>query len=116
LVFAGPEEAHLVDEMRREFPRATIIFDRLTIPQLASALARLSVFVSNDTGPIHLAAAVGTSVVMLMDRPTPNSFVPLEQHHRTVYGNTVRELTVEDVYKVTCELLATRRTTALFSR
>ncbi len=42
---------------------------------------------------------------MLMDRPTPNSFVPLEQHHRTVYGKTVRELTVEEVYKVTCELL-----------
>lgn len=116
LVFAGPEETHLISEIRREFPPATIIFDRLTIPQLASALARLSVFVSNDTGPIHLAAAVGTSVVMLMDRPTPNSFVPLEQHHQTVYGKTVKELTVEKVYKVTCELLATRRTAALFSR
>jgi len=116
LVFAGPEETNLVQQIRREFPSSTIVFDRLTIPQLASAQARLSVFVSNDTGPIHLAAAVGTSVVMLMDRPTPNSFVPLEQHHRTVYGKTVRELTVEEVYKVTCELLATRRTAALFSR
>ena len=115
-MFAGPEERSLIQQIRREFPPSTIIFDRLTIPQLASAQARLSVFVSNDTGPIHLAAAVGTSVVMLMDRPTPNSFVPLEQHHRTVYGKTVRELTVEEVYKVTCELLATRRTEALFSR
>jgi heptosyltransferase-1 len=116
LVFAGPEERNLMQQIRREFPPSTIIFDRLTIPQLASAQARLSVFVSNDTGPIHLAAAVGTSVVMLMDRPTPNSFVPLEQHHRTVYGKTVQELTVEEVYKVTCELLATRRTAARFSR
>lgn len=116
LVFAGPEERHMIHQIRQEFPPSTIIFDRLTIPQLASAQARLSVFVSNDTGPIHLAAAVGTSVVMLMDRPTPNSFVPLEQHHRTVYGKTVEELTVEEVYKVTCELLATRRTAALFSR
>ncbi len=116
LVFAGPEERQMIPQIRREFPASTIILDRLTIPQLASAQARLSVFVSNDTGPIHLAAAVGTSVVMLMDRPTPNSFVPLEQHHRTVYGKTVRDLTVEEVYKVTCELLATRRTAALFSR
>ena len=116
LVFAGPEERHMVNEIRRQFPPSTILFDRLTIAQLASAQAKLSVFVSNDTGPLHLAAAVGTSVVMLMDRPTPNSFVPLEQHHRTVYGKTVEELTVEEVYKVTCELLASRRTAALFSR
>ena len=116
LVFAGPEERQFLQQIRREFPPSTILFDRLTIPQLASALARLSVFVSNDTGPIHIAAAVGTAVVMLMHRPTPHSFVPLEQHHRTVYGQTVRDLTVEEVYKVTCELLAARRTSALFSR
>ncbi len=116
LVFAGPEEGDLKRQMRNLFPASTIIFDKLTISQLASAQARLSVFVSNDTGPMHLAAAVGTSVVMLMDRPTPNSFVPLEEHHRVVYGSKVGELTVEEVYSVTCEVLASRRTAALFSR
>lgn len=116
VVFAGPEERQLIREIRTQFPSSVIVFDRLTIPQLASAQAKLSVFVSNDTGPLHLAAAVGTSVVMLMDRPTPNSFVPLEQHHRAVYGNKVDELEVSEVYKVTCELLATRRTAALFTR
>ena len=116
VVFAGPEERQLIQEIKAQFPPSVILFDRLTIPQLAAAQAKLSVFVSNDTGPLHLAAAVGTSVVMLMDRPTPNSFVPLEQHHRTVYGNKVGELEVSEVYKVTCELLATRRTAALFTR
>jgi heptosyltransferase-1 len=116
IVFAGPEEGDLMQRMRNLFPPSTIIFDRLTIPQLASAQARLSVFVSNDTGPMHLAAAMGTSVVMLSDRPTPNSFVPQEQHHRIVYGSRVGELSVEEVYSVTCEVLASRRTPALFSR
>ncbi|HKO60862.1 MAG TPA: glycosyltransferase family 9 protein [Pyrinomonadaceae bacterium] len=116
IVFAGPEEKQLIQEIRKQFPPAAILFDRLTIPQLASAQAKLSVFVSNDTGPLHLAAAVGTSVVMLMDRPTPNSFVPQEQHHRTVYGKKVEEVEVSEVYKVTCELLAGRRTAALFTR
>lgn len=116
LVFAGPEEEDLTRQIRKSFPASAMIFDRLTISQLASAQARLSVFVSNDTGPMHLAAAVGTSVVMLMDRPTPNSFVPQEQHHRIVYGSNVGELTVEQVYSVTCEVLAGRRTAALFSR
>ena len=43
---------------------------------LVSAQARLSVFISNDTGPAHIAAAVGTPVVMIMDRPDPHSFTP----------------------------------------
>jgi heptosyltransferase-1 len=116
VVFAGPEENDLTQQMRTLFPPATIILQRLTISQLASAQARLSVFVSNDTGPMHVAAAVGTSVVMLSDRPTPNSFVPQEQHHRVVYGDKVGDLTVEQVYSVTCEVLASRRTAALFSR
>jgi ADP-heptose:LPS heptosyltransferase len=98
------------------FPSSAIVLDKLTISQLASAQARVSVFVSNDTGPMHIAAAVGTSVVMLSDRPTPNSFVPKEQHHRVVYGKRVGELTVEQVYEVTCQVLASRRTEALFSR
>ena len=50
LVFAGPEEQTLVSEMRTIFPPHTLILDNLTIPELAAALARLAVFVSNDTG------------------------------------------------------------------
>src|SRR5438876_1251522 len=51
LVFAGPEEAEMAHNMGGLFPASTIIVDKLTIPQLASAQARLAVFVSNDTGP-----------------------------------------------------------------
>jgi heptosyltransferase-1 len=115
IVFAGPEERALVKEMRALFPRSTIFFDRLTIPQLAAALVRLSAFVSNDTGPVHIAMAVGTSVVALLDRPTPNSFVPLEERHRVVYSRTIKELTTDEVYAATRALLATNRTATLFA-
>src|SRR5262249_36431633 len=59
IVFAGPEERSLMNQMRSIFPPATVILDQLSIRQLASAQARLAVFVSNDTGPLHIAAAVG---------------------------------------------------------
>ena len=51
IVFAGPEERPLLAQMRTLFPQTAIIFDKLTIPQLAAAQARLAVLVSNDTGP-----------------------------------------------------------------
>lgn len=115
IVFAGPEERALVKEMRARFPRTTVFFDRLTIPQLAAAIVRLSAFVSNDTGPMHIATAVGTSVVALLDRPTPNSFIPIEERHRVLYSQTIKELTTDEVYAATRALLAANRTESLFS-
>lgn len=116
LVFAGPEEHALVQEMRNVFPPNTLILDRLTIPQLAAALARLAVFVSNDTGPMHIAVAVGTPVVALLDRPTPNSFVPIEDHHRVMYGQTIKEITTDEVYEVARELLTRNRMANILAR
>lgn len=116
LVFAGPEEHALVQEMRTVFPPNTLILDRLTIPQLAAALARLAVFVSNDTGPMHIAVAVGTPVVALLDRPTPNSFVPIEDHHRVMYGQTIKEITTDEVYEVARELLTRNRMANILAR
>lgn len=114
VIFAGPEEREMVREIKTTFPRRTIIFDKLTIPQLASALARLSVFVSNDTGPMHIATAVSTSVVALLDRPTPNSFIPIEERHRVIYSHKIAEMTTDEVYEATRELLAAGRTASLF--
>lgn len=116
LVFAGPEERPLVHEIRSGFPSTTLIFDKLTIPQLAAALARLAVFVSNDTGPMHIAVAVGTPVVALLDRPTPNSFVPIEDHHRVMYGRTIKEITTDEVYAVARELLTRNRMSNILAR
>ena len=101
--------------MKARFPRSTMIFDRLSIPQLAAALARLSVFVANDTGPMHIATAVSTSVVALLDRPTPNSFVPIEERHRVIYSRRILEMTTDEVYDAARELLAAGRTETLFA-
>jgi heptosyltransferase-2 len=114
IVFAGPEERGMVPQMRRAFPAGTIFFDRLTIAQLVSAQARLTVFISNDTGPAHIAAAVGTPVVMIMDRPDPHSFTPTGDANRLIFGPTINEIPVAHVYKAAHELIALSRTDILF--
>lgn len=115
LVFAGPEETHLVGTMRSIFPASTIFFDRLTISQLISAQARLTLFISNDTGPSHTAAAAGAPVIVLMDQPTLHSYVPIGEQLRLMGGSTIRDITVEQVYRVAHELLASNRMGKLFS-
>ena len=116
IVFAGPEERALVPQMRTVFPSGTIFFDRLTIPQLASAQARLTLFISNDTGPAHIAAAVQTPVVVIMDRPEPNTFMPVGDYNRFIGGPLITNIPVADVYRAAHELLAISRTDQIFSR
>jgi ADP-heptose:LPS heptosyltransferase len=116
IVFAGPEEREMVEEIRTTFPRSAVVLDKLTIPQLASALARLSVLVCNDTGPMHIAAAVGATTIALLDRRAPNVFLPVGQQHRLIRNHTIDEIPLEEVYDVTCEVLARGRMSELFAR
>ena len=113
IVFAGPEERVMVPGMRPLFPSGTIFFDRLTIPQLVSAQARLTAFISNDTGPVHIAAAAGTPVIVILDRPDPHSFTPVGEHNRLIFGRTIAEIPVAEVYRVAHEMIAANRTDKL---
>ena len=115
LVFLGPEEDAIASDIRRQFPPSTIILDRLSIPELAAAQARLAAFVSNDTGPMHIASAVGTPVVLLLDKRAPVSYLPQGDRHRVIYNNVIGDITVEEVYEATRSILASGRTEALFA-
>jgi ADP-heptose:LPS heptosyltransferase len=116
VVFAGPEERQLVRDARAKFPPSTVVLDHLTVPQLAAAAARLSVFVSNDTGPMHIAAAVGTPVVILMQHhPMFNAYIPPGDRHRVVAAQTIEAITVELAYTATRAAFTTERASSLFS-
>jgi ADP-heptose:LPS heptosyltransferase len=91
------------------FPAKTIFLDRLTIPQLISAQARLTLFISNDTGPAHTAAAVGTPVVFLMNTPTPNTFTPVGDQHRLLGAEKITLIPVKQVYQAAVEVLSRNR-------
>jgi ADP-heptose:LPS heptosyltransferase len=115
IIFVGPEERQMLTQMRTLFPPPCVILEKLSIPELAAAQSRLAVFVSNDTGPVHIAAAVGTPVVVLIDLPTPHAYVPLADAHRLMLSESVAEIEVDDVYAATRELLTAGRTASLFA-
>ena len=63
VVTGAPGESGLADDVAGD--RATNLAGRLTLPELAAVLAGAEVVVAPNTGPAHLAAAVGTPVVSL---------------------------------------------------
>lgn len=115
IVFAGPEERSLAGKIKSIFPSSTVVLDQLTIRQLAAALARLAVFVSNDTGPLHIAAAVGTPVVLLLDSRAPDSYIPLVEAKRVLHGAPISAIAVDEVYEATRALLTSGRVETLFA-
>jgi hypothetical protein len=50
-----------------------------------------------------------------MDRPTPNNFTPVGEHHRLVGAEKITRVTVQQVYQAAREVLATSRTDQLRS-
>jgi heptosyltransferase-2 len=54
---------------------------RTSLPLLAGILATARVVLSNDSGPMHLAAAVGTPVVALFGSTNPSWTAPLGAGH-----------------------------------
>jgi lipopolysaccharide heptosyltransferase I len=64
LFVGGGDEANLAEAVRAGLPGPTLnLSGRTTLPQLSALLARADVMVANDTGPLHLAAALGRPVV-----------------------------------------------------
>jgi len=115
LVFVGPEARALVQQIRAQFPPATVVLENLTIAQVAAAQARLAVFVSNDTGPMHVAAAVGAPVVLLLDKRAPLSYLPQGERHKIIYNNIIADIGVEEVYEAARSVLAGSRAPTLFA-
>lgn len=66
-IFGGAADATLCDQLARELnsPRVTSLAGKTTLPELAAHLKSCKLLLTNDTGPMHLAAAVGTPVVAL---------------------------------------------------
>lgn len=102
VVFLGPEEADLAGPARRLFSPPTTLLDRLTLSQFVSAAAKLDLFVSNDTGPMHLAAAAGAPVLLLLGAPVrePYWFGPVGPRHRIIIRRSHADISVGEVYRL----------------
>jgi ADP-heptose:LPS heptosyltransferase len=98
LVFLGPEEFHLLDEIHEKFPPGAIILDKLKLLPLFAALSLLDVLVSNDTGPMHLAAIAGARIVLIWDKRGNPIFMPLTEKLTLVSSGTIDEIGVDEVF------------------
>ena len=79
ILFVGvKDEVPIVTEIQRRMQGASInIAGETTLTQLASILHTCNMFIGNDSGPMHLAAAVGTPTIGLYGPGDPTRFAPI---------------------------------------
>jgi ADP-heptose:LPS heptosyltransferase len=101
VIVGGPEEMEQSKRLSSLRGRVADLVGRLTLRQLAALFQRAQLLVSNDSGPVHLAAAVGTPVIALFGIQDPGShprrWGPWGSGH-VVIQKPLADLTVDEVF------------------
>ena len=83
----GPGEDKLLENVISQCDFRPVKPQVLSLRQLAAVLKKLSLYISNDCGPLHLAPAVGTHTVGIFGPGEPDIWFPYpaEDGHRLVF-------------------------------
>lgn len=120
------EERKVAEVLIGSKGKAIPLVGRLSLMELGAVIKRADLFVSNSTGPLHLAVALGTPVVSLFSQLLPMSafrWGPYTSRKRVLVpakpescGDCARKdatscacmttISVDDVYLAACSLLA----------
>lgn len=123
VIFSGPGEADIVDNVAGQMKASAILIkDEMTLPQLAAMIEKCDLFLSNDTGPMHISVAVKTTTIGLFGPGDHVRFYPIGERHALIRGDVpcgpcrrftgkcgdnicMKAITVDEVWKAVVERL-----------
>ena len=62
---------------------------KTTLRETAALLSRARIFIGNDSGPAHLAAAVGVPLVVLSGADDPRETSPISSQKKLIYPDHI---------------------------
>jgi ADP-heptose:LPS heptosyltransferase len=109
-IFAGPGEAEraMAAPLLEALPEAIDLVGKLSLPEAAACLARCALFVGNDSGLMHLAAAARAPTLGLFG-PTPaQEYAPAGPRADTAKSNSksMQDLSVATALAAATRLIA----------
>ena len=122
LIFGSAAERPLADEIAGAMKHTpTIVAGETSLRELLSLMAGCRLIVANDSGPMHLAAAMGIPLVAIFGSTDERATGPLATRVRIVKKDVecspcgrrvcpidfrcMAELSVEEVYRATLEFV-----------
>ena len=127
MAIGSGEDRPLVDSLRDSLGPIKLLdlCGKTNLPQLAALAAEADLFVSNDTGPLHLAAAADARVIGIYTCTDPGRTGPYGERARVVTSQIwcaksylkkcdrlecMTELSAERVWRIAREELTASRT------
>jgi ADP-heptose:LPS heptosyltransferase len=85
------------------------MINKTSLPELAALLKRGILVISGDSGPMHLAASVGTPVIALFRNDLPGKTAqrwgPWGKDHLVIEKSSLNDITVDEVFNKVKEAL-----------
>jgi ADP-heptose:LPS heptosyltransferase len=106
-----PSDDGFTDCVGRLLPNGAIKVARPRAIELAAAIARASVVVTDDAGIVRLALDLGTPALEISGQPPRPC---LSKSHRVIHGSSAAGVSTDEVYEVACVMLQESRTESLF--
>jgi lipopolysaccharide heptosyltransferase III len=107
-VIAGPGEAEaaMSGPVRRALPEAIDLTGRLSLAEIAAFLSGVALFIGNDSGLMHLAAAAGAPTLGLFGPTSAAEYAPAGLRTAAVVGpdRDMTSITVEAVLDAAARL------------
>ncbi|MDE0186137.1 MAG: glycosyltransferase family 9 protein [Candidatus Poribacteria bacterium] len=97
IITGGPREGSLPYELADMMGCSPIVLTGTTPMQLGAVIQRCRLFISNDTGPMHMSTAVKTPTIALFGSSDPSRWGPFWNRHTIIARNSMDEIAVNDV-------------------
>ena len=98
LITGGAREGSLPQDVADLMSSPPLMARGTTPVQLAALIRKCDLFISNDTGPMHMSTAVRTPTIALFGASNPLQWGPIWPQHKIVARKSMEEITVEDVF------------------
>lgn len=90
IILAGPKDLAKAEVTQKQMRHPVLnLAGKTSVSQMASILKRCALFISNDSGPVHIAGAVGTPVISIFGRAqkglSPKRWGPLGKRDRVLH-------------------------------
>ncbi|MFY9270200.1 MAG: lipopolysaccharide heptosyltransferase II [Candidatus Manganitrophaceae bacterium] len=85
VLFGGPGEVSIAEEIQRNMASpAVVLAGKMSVRMMMALIARCRLFITNDSGPMHVAAALGVPLVAVFGPTNPDATGPAGKENRIV--------------------------------
>lgn len=100
-IIIGPAQwntkTHSTGQTDKNMAKNIMVLDSLPLPKLAKSISKARVFIGNDSGITHLAAAVGIPTIALFGPTDPRVWSPWGRDVKVIRHECLKRITVSEV-------------------